>query len=358
MFDDDNSSEGDDRENEVALPVRETKRGTKRQMSKSPSRSPPPSVKRGKGGDDDDDDDDDIPLVTPKSSNRRKRRIALDDSDEDDQPLVSSPIKRRRLVRGNSSPVKERKDEDEGENEEEDDEPEQKSPPKKAKRAGRTPRTKKEKARELLRRKRAGEIIDEDEESSSSEEDAPAKAMYDTDSDHLALNEFEDDDEGVLDHKVEKEKKNKSKKIKEKKKQRATSEGENESDESMEGFIADDSDEPLGIPDDLEIPLQFTSHSHKPLKDHFRDAIEWLVQFKINPGFAEKNHQLYGMAWKKLDDEVRGLAQSKFESSAWRIDFTKALRARPYFTNSELPKGDTFESQSCGACGRSGHPAR
>lgn len=354
MFDGDDSSEDGGQEDDVVLPVRETKRRTKRQMSDSPPRSPSPRASRAKTVDDDDDDDDDIPLVTPKSTNRRKRRIALDDSDQDDEPLVSSPIKRRRLVRGNSSPAKGRKTEDE--DEDEDREPVETSPPKTANRAGRTPRTKKEKARELLRRKRAGETIDENEGSSSSEE-VPAKAIYDRDSDHLALSEFEDDEEGVLDHKVEKGKKDKTKKSK-KKKQRPTSEGEGESDESLEGFIAHDSDEPLGMPDDLEIPLQFTSHSRKPLKEHFRDAIEWLVQFKINPGSADKGHELYRMAWRKLDDEVSGLAQSKFASSAWRIDFTKALRARPYFTNVELAKGDALEAENCGACGRSGHPAK
>lgn len=364
-FNDDDSSSGDGgREIEVALPVRETKR--KRRVSDSPSsKSSSPRAPGGKedtDDDDDDDDDDDRPLATPKSINRRglKRRIALDDSDdEDDQPLVSSPVKRRRLVRGASSPVKGKQDEDE------DEEP----APRPSQRKGRTPRTRKEKARELLRRKRAGEVINEDEEISSSEEEAPAKAMYDTDSDHLALNEFEDDEEGVLDFKVEKgKKKEKSKKGKEKekkkKKKKTTDDIDGDagsgsgSDESMDDFIADDSDEPFGIPDDLDIPLEFTAHSHKPLKEHFRDAIEWLVQFKVNPGFSEKSHQLYRMAWKKLDDEVRGLAQSKFASSAWRTDFIKALRARPYFTNAELGKGDALESQSCGACGRSGHPAR
>jgi hypothetical protein len=121
----------------------------------------------------------------------------------------------------------------------------------------------------------------------------------------------------------------------------------------------DDSDAPLGIPQEayLDMPLEFTAHSRKPLKEHFRDAIEWLVQFKINPGF-EKTHALYRMAWQKLDDEVRGLAQSKFASAAWKKDFYMALRARPYFTNPEVPKVDLFDAPNCGACGRSGHPAK
>jgi hypothetical protein len=122
-------------------------------------------------------------------------------------------------------------------------------------------------------------------------------------------------------------------------------------------FIVDDSDDLIGAPVHLDMPIEFTSHSHKPLKEHFRDAIEWLVQFKVNPGF-DKTDDLYRMAWRKLDDEVRGLATSKFSSAAWKKDFFMALRARPYYDAAELPKGDLLEARSCGACGRSGHPAR
>ncbi|KAL2125857.1 hypothetical protein VTI74DRAFT_2477 [Chaetomium olivicolor] len=317
---------------------------------------------RGAGNEETDDDDDDIPLVTPTA--KRKRRLVVSDDDDDDhhdhdnQLLASSPVKRRRLVRGAaaSSPVKQSRKDDE------DDQNEQPAPSSvRARRTGRRPLTKKEKARELLRRKRAGEVINESEEGEKSEEEEPQRAMYDTDSDNPALNEFEDDEEGVLGEEDNAEKKKSKNSKEQKKKQKDPGDDDRSgSDEDMSDFVVDDSDAPLGIPDEvyMNMPLEFTAHSHKPLKEHFRDAIEWLVQFKINPGFSEKEHPLYRMAWKKLDDEVRGLAQSKFASSAWKVDFTMALRARPYFTNGELPKGDMLEAQSCGACGRSGHPAR
>ena len=113
---------------------------------------------------------------------------------------------------------------------------------------------------------------------------------------------------------------------------------------------------PLGIPNDAlaEIPLEFTRHSHKPLREHFRDVLLWLILDRIFPGFAERKHELYRIAWQKLDDEISGLAQSKFASSAWRSDFIMALRARPQFVNEQI---DGLSLQSCGACGRSGHPA-
>jgi hypothetical protein len=334
VFDEDSSAEDRSEDDVPELPVREVKRGKKRLPSLSESSE--------------DEDDDDKPLVTPTP--KRKRRMVADDSDEDDEPLISSPIKRRRLVRRNegSSPTKQTRDD-----ENDDEEPAPSSV--RAKRTGRKPLTQKEKARELLRRKRAGEVINEEEEPSSSEEDEPAKAMYDTDSDHLALNEFEDEDdeEGVAGPAENGKKAQKKKKGKQKAVVNSGSDSE-----SLDDFVVEDDDDPLGAPEDVDMPLEFTAHSHKPLKEHFRDAIEWLVQFKINPGFTEKAHPLYRMAWKKLDDEVRALATSKFASAAWKKDFYMALRARPYFTNMELPKGDLLEARSCGACGRSGHPAR
>ena len=338
-----------------------------RRVSDSSSKGSSSRASRGKDDSDDDydddDDDDDKPLVMPRSSKQagRRRKLVLDDSDEEDgPPIVSSPVKRRRLVRLGSSPVKQTQQN--SDEEDEDVRPAHRSSPRKVERTGRKPRTEKEKARELLRRKRAGEVIDELPESSSSEDEAPAKALYDTDSDHQALSEFEDDEEGVLEMDVKEDKKKREKK-KKKGKKRAEDEAADhndvdESDDSLEDFIAEDGH--IGVPDEIfeDMPLEFTAHAHKPLKEFFRDVVEWLVQFKVNPGF-DKTHKLYRMAWKKLDDEVGGLARSKFASSAWRPDFHMALRARPYFTTQEIARGGNgLDSQNCGACGRRGHPAR
>ncbi|KAK3334024.1 hypothetical protein B0T19DRAFT_144724 [Cercophora scortea] len=319
-----------------------------------------------------DESDEDKPLVMPSSALRqqsRKRQLVLDDSDDDDDIIISSPVKRRRLIRRNeSSPVRS------GGDEEEPPTPR----PTSARKAARRPRTEKEKARELLRRKRAGETIEEEDEEEE-EEVQPVKAVYDTDSDNPVLKDFEDDDEGIPEPAAQPASSGKSRSPRKSKKRERTPASDSDSDvvdlgedgaasdqdqgqeEDMDDFVVDDGDAPLGVPDDVlhEIPLQFTQHSHKPLKEHFRDVVEWLVLFKINPGFPEQRHELYMMAWKKLDDEVRGLAQSKFASSAWRKDFYMALRARPYYTNVELPKGEAFdEFENCGACGRRGHPAR
>ena len=349
--DDSTSEAGSEDDDDAILPVRKLNRGQNFDAHDAPISGPTLDSKHDSEEEEknDDEDDDDKPLATPTP--RRKRHVISDDSDEE-EPHSSIPIKRRRLVRRNaaSSPVRKAP-------KEVDDDDELAPASARATRTRRKPLTQKEKARELLRRKRAGEVINEEEEGPSSSDEEPAKAMYDTDSDHLALDEFEDDEEGVLEPTAAKKKGKKPKKANEKK----SKTDEADSDTSMDKFVVDDdSDAPLGVPDEVysSIPLEFTSHSHKPLKDHFRDAIEWLVQFKINPGFADKEHSLYRIAWKKLDDEVRGLATSKFASAAWKKDFYMTLRARPLLTSVELGRGGLLNSENCGACGRSGHPAK
>ncbi|KAK3322183.1 hypothetical protein B0H66DRAFT_601651 [Apodospora peruviana] len=376
-------SEEDD-DDDVVLPASSAmKRRPFRPLEINPASAFTSRKRKHQDSDGDDDDDDEKPLVTPMSVRQKKRIVVLDDSEDEDQLPISSPTKRRRLVRrGLSSPVKS------GRGEEEDNDGIAINTPRapSSSAARRKPRTEKEKARELLRRKRAGETIDEIEEEDEDEDEEPTKALYDSDSDHLALKEFEDDDEGVLQFEApaasqgtaSSMKKKKDKSPKKGKNKAITIDSSSSSDDNLEHErgIASASDEegeegseddfvvedaPLGVPDDAlmeMIPLQFTRHSHKPLKEHFRDVVEWIVQFKINPGFTEKNHEMYRMGWQKLDDEVRGLAQSKFASSAWRTDFYMALRARPYFEHQELVKGDVHEMENCGACGRSGHPAK
>ncbi|KAK0722576.1 hypothetical protein B0T26DRAFT_226597 [Lasiosphaeria miniovina] len=385
------SAGGEDLDEDVDLPTRKRTRSSGPSPRRQPvsSRSPPKkgdpvsssqSRRRARvaDSDDDDDDDGDKPLVTPISSSRssRKEVFALEDSDEDEeqqQRQVSSPIKRRRLIQKKaSSPPSAAIGA--GDSEDENDiTPRKLASPSAAssRRTPRKPRTEKEKARERLRRRRAGEKIEE--LSSESSDPETKKPIYDTDSDNPALTSFDDDDEGVIQYGKAEAAQDSSKKSKKKDKKgkaklslsnesdsAAASDGEGSgSDKSIENFVVEDDEAPIGVPADLlvNMPLQFTAHSHKPMKEHFRDAVEWLVLRKINPGF-EKDHELYKIAWKKLDDEVRGLAQSKFASSAWKKDFLMALRARPELTNAELPGGDAHELQNCGACGRSNHPAK
>jgi len=70
--------------------------------------------------------------------------------------------------------------------------------------------------------------------------------------------------------------------------------------------------------------------AHRKAKDHFRDAVEWMVHNKLNPDF-DRNKSIYRIAFKRLENEVKGWADSKFISSAWTPEFNRAIRARPEF---------------------------
>ena len=127
-------------------------------------------------------------------------------------------------------------------------------------------------------------------------------------------------------------------------------------DEDDEDFIEEGEDDTLGVPDG--IPLAFTRYASMKAKDLWKFAIEWLVQKKINPAFA-MDDEIYTLTFQKLDDEVSGLVGSKFESSAWRGEFTIALRSRPEIAYNTIDRNTAEHAyrDKCDACNRSGHPA-
>lgn len=131
-------------------------------------------------------------------------------------------------------------------------------------------------------------------------------------------------------------------------------------DQEDEHFIDDDPDNVIGEPsvnDDLdEMRLAF-SLSRAKTRDLFKHAVEWMVMKKIHPAFdAEKN--VYVLTFRKLDDEVKGLAGSKYTSSAWTADFTRAIRARPLLLMNELSAAErAVMSPHCEACNRTNHTA-
>ncbi|KAH0287659.1 hypothetical protein KCU62_g5782, partial [Aureobasidium sp. EXF-3399] len=127
-------------------------------------------------------------------------------------------------------------------------------------------------------------------------------------------------------------------------------------DEEDEGFVIDDDEGPLGVP--TNVPIAFTRYASMKARDLFRFAIDWMVQKKINPAF-QMDDEIYDLTFKKLDDEVKGLAGSKFQSAAWTAQFTLALQARPDLLSAHLDRQSSahFGRDKCDACNRSGHPA-
>lgn len=149
---------------------------------------------------------------------------------------------------------------------------------------GRKHRTAKEKQMELLKRRRAGENIEELTESESEEDN-------DDEDEFQKLDEFDDEEESP-------EQPKKSSKGKAKVRRQRGDSSDEEAGES--DFVVDEGDGPLGVPDYTHlIPLEFTQAAHKPMSEHFRDVVEWMVQNKLNPGFTW-NDPVYNRAFDRL----------------------------------------------------------
>ncbi|KAI1204396.1 uncharacterized protein F4807DRAFT_447612 [Annulohypoxylon truncatum] len=287
------------------------------------------------GVDDGDDDDDDEPII-PASTRKRSRPkfIELEDSSDG----AASPAKKSKTSQITSSRSKKPTPSVSP--------PVQRHPPK-------SHRTEKQKKIELLRRRRAGEKIDRVTSSEDSEEEK--RGIYDSDSEAEfgVLKEFDDEEEPDKEE-VEVPARQISKKTEKSAKDGQKGSEDEGDDDDLDDFVVDDDDAPLGAPANLGIPLEFTAQAHKPLKDQFPYAIEWLVHNRINPAF-DRNDPVYTNAWRKLNDEVQGLASSKFASSAWKPEFHKALKGRPNMVAESMNYDERRLHEVCEACGRSKH---
>lgn len=126
----------------------------------------------------------------------------------------------------------------------------------------------------------------------------------------------------------------------------------------LDDFIVSDDEEdevdPGDMPADAVVPIHLTSFARMKAKDLFRFVVEWMVQKKLNPAFLMRD-ELYTLAFNKVEDEVKGLVDSKFTSSAWTRDFTVALQGRPDMEIVDLRGG--IVDDHCHACNRRSHPA-
>ncbi|KXJ97666.1 hypothetical protein Micbo1qcDRAFT_230260 [Microdochium bolleyi] len=305
--------------------------------------------------DENEDEDDEDPILPPSSAMRRRRppRVDLDESDDE----VVSPAKRRRMQQ--LTPQRAAADsEDESSPKRSKGRllrtPQLSSPTKRERHKGH--RTEKQKKMELLRRRRAGEKISQLTDSESEVDDDARRGMYDTDSDDglQVLKEFDDDEEEEEVEEIEQPSSRSRKKSKKNTPPRSQKARESEGSEDLDDFVVEDDDAPLGVP--IAIPLQFTRQAHLPLKDQFPFVVEWLVHNKIDPKFKRRDDELFTNAWRKLNDEYQGLANSKFASSAWKTEFYRTLKSRPTMDSYEVGTDGAFNN-NCEACGRSGHPA-
>ncbi|KAH8765825.1 hypothetical protein BGZ57DRAFT_901251 [Hyaloscypha finlandica] len=313
---------------------------------------------------DDDEDEQDIRSPSP----RKQRARAIIESEEDESQPIVSPLKRtRRPVESEDSdlvlsPAKRQRNSRQRDVDLSSDsdlpsprtiaaslkrQPKStsKTPPRftRQQKTVRRHRTEKEKKMELLKRRRAGENIDtvtDSSESASDEEDDEDEGLQ-------QLSEFEDEEPSP-------ENARKPTKPAKRATRHPNSGGETDTDD----FVIEDEEGPLGIPTHLaEIPLEFTSAAHKPIKEHFRDVVEWMVHNKVNPAFEWKD-PVYETAFRKVDQECGGFADSKFVSTQWTAEFTKAIYARPILEIRELNPGegiDVLGEAKCEACNHRKH---
>ncbi|KAK0128411.1 hypothetical protein ONS95_000384 [Cadophora gregata] len=290
----------------------------------------------------DDEEEDDEPVVSPL---KRNREIVSDDS----EAILASPMKRRRPITrldSNSddlptiTTLSRRKGKERAKSPSQPPE----TPMRTRQAKTRRHRTAKEKTMELLKRRRAGENIEELTASESDDDD--------DEDDFQKLDEFDDEEQSP-----EQLKKFSKSKVKVRRQR-----GDSSDEEAGESdFVIEDNDGPLGVPDYAQLmPLEFTQAAHKPLKEHFRDVVEWMVQNKLNPGFTW-NDPVYVQAFQKLDNEYLGFADSKFVSTQWTAEFNRAVYARPTILITKLAPGegiDALGESKCEPCNhRNHHPS-
>ncbi|KAF8249940.1 hypothetical protein K440DRAFT_620389 [Wilcoxina mikolae CBS 423.85] len=110
--------------------------------------------------------------------------------------------------------------------------------------------------------------------------------------------------------------------------------------------VEDGEDDLLGAPDDVEMPLEFTSASHASNREQFKVYVEYLIHDVLFPGLVTRDARVIN-AIHRLDTYVSGLNDSVIKSGAWRPAFTRAMKARP-----KLVTSDCFPIDHCDACNR------
>jgi hypothetical protein len=294
--------------------------------------------------------EDDIPVSTRKkpktqssAKSRRSGKRVDTESEEEEESAEESPAPVRRRLKQRPRELNEQEQEDLNE----DLDFLRSSPPAITPSArARKPDPRKE-ALEALKRKRAGQNVPPSSSAAPLRRDFQTMAISDDDDDD---DDDEDDDDDVSS-------------VDEWQDEVAPARGARgvfrEDDDDRDFIAEDDPNEPLGAPGDLdaEMPLWASNFSRMKGKELFKYAVEWMVQKKLNPAF-KMDDEVYDLAFKKLDDEVRGLAGSKFKSAVWARDFMVSLEGRPEVILTES-QGLAREllTEKCQACNRSGHPA-
>ncbi|EUC31382.1 hypothetical protein COCCADRAFT_27900 [Bipolaris zeicola 26-R-13] len=342
----------------VEIESSEEDRKRKKKKKQAKSEPAPRSARRGVArkastpNEEEEEEEEEQNEHTPPRSVRRKlkrRRPASDDDEDEDEDETHGANK-------DSASDMEESDcaDDTGDNEEQEELKEdlaflRSSPVADSRRSTSTTlKNKRQEALEALKRRRAGTT----EASSSATPVRRKTVVIDSDSDsdselEIIKEEEEDSDVEASDQDDSEDE------------QETNAFDMFQEDQDDEQFI-DDTENIIGEPaanDDLDELRLTLSLSRAKTKDLFRHAVEWMVMKKIHPGF-ESTKNIYTVTFRKLDDEVKGLAGSKYTSAAWTSDFTRAIRARPDLMINDLSASERAAmSPHCEACNRTNHTA-
>ncbi|KAH1395793.1 hypothetical protein KXV70_003971 [Aspergillus fumigatus] len=294
-----------------------------------------------------DESDEDL-VIQPRRRLRRgaadARPIVVEEGSEDsDEPIRSSPMKRRKRNINSDPPKTPRRNSDQERLDlEEDLEALQDSVVKNTRTRGRlanSARAQRQRHLDALRRRRAG-----------GKEENDAALEQDSDAEHS--DEAGPDDEP--DSEAESQVRQQQFRLQEGSDVESIVAEDEDLDQYEDDFVLEDDNAELGVPSSLEdLPFEFSRHAYKQLKEYFQDAVEWMVNNKINPAFP-RSDPLYEVAFMKLEDEVKGRTGSQLVSSVWNVKFRRALLARPHVETTLYPITD---NHPCDACNRSKHPA-
>ncbi|KAH9877961.1 hypothetical protein J1614_003178 [Plenodomus biglobosus] len=308
-------------------------------------------------------DEDDV-LVLPRSRRAKPAPIQTPSDEESEARTPPKSSRRRIRRRASKSASEDQAAEDDGSEAQSDDDDEERnelkedlaflksSPPQDRGRLRSVhgkPKNERQKALEALKRKRAGTT----EPPSSATPSRKKPVVVETDSDsELEVIKEEPESDGLIGDEIDDD----ELEFDEHEPNALDIFQEGEDDI---GFIDDNADALIGEPtadadlDDMRLAF---SLSRAKTKDLFKHAVEWMVMKKIHPAF-DSTRNFYTLTFRKLDDEVKGLAGSKFTSSAWTSEFTRAVRARPDLMANEIGGAADYMSPHCAACNRKNHPA-
>ncbi|OLL25149.1 hypothetical protein NEOLI_000603 [Neolecta irregularis DAH-3] len=110
---------------------------------------------------------------------------------------------------------------------------------------------------------------------------------------------------------------------------------------NSENFIVESEDEDF---DSTQMPVEFQMQSHQKLSHHFKVLVQYEVHRLLNPAMnLDQNY--FQLALKAFEKKVDSIRDSVLISTAWKHNFSSAIKARPIFSDAESNTG-----MRCDAC--------